>query len=676
MEILLIDDQPLLAEKLRPLIESQGHQTHYFHSGLEVLGFSDEQMDAYDMAIIDRQMPDCDGLEIGKKLKARRPSLVTLMLTADDTRSTIIRALRDSKFDDYLSKRELVKDLVSGRHLLDDTLYRAEALIATRKQLEKTEQALMREVQLSHTLREQSVTISKGMVGCSQAFKGLQRLIHKVAPTDATVLIHGETGTGKELVAREIHKSSARTNAPFVAINCAAIPRELLESELFGHEKGAFTGANNSREGFIKMADGGTLFLDEIGDMPMELQTKLLRVLQEKEITPVGGKKNIKVDVRIVSATHQDLKDKVQLGHFREDLYYRLNVFPISVPPLRERLQDLGLLIEYFIQRKSTHIKGITSEALEMLKQRPWSGNIRELENVIERAMIVTMSEQLRPEDFLEETSFLNMKGIPNNVGGQSLDHSQERLSGTADGSVPPLGGARSSSNEPLWDAFEANGFKLWRIINELSLREQLKELLQSAVYEKRGRFAVLLLKKEAELPIKVQYVHCKTHRLEEIEIVFHFYDDYEKKPSANGQHRKRAIPLPDATVYQPVLKGLPDTYIFDILYPKVRSIAWDHISPRWLMRATILRYAQIHASQKSLKSVLGEVLSFLVDPSLAKLLNGLRQDGQEAVRACLTSPSHIFAGIPTRLRVHPDFIEQEIQKIYPHYSRPASPIG
>lgn len=658
MEILLIDDQPQFAKKLQGFLESKGHQTHYFQSGLEVLNLSDEKLSAFEMTVIDRQMPDCDGLEIGQALKKRLPHLVTVMLTADDSSNTIIRALRDSKFDDYLSKRELVKDLVSGQHYLDETLYRAESLLATHKKLKETEAALQREAQLSEALRKQTVNVSKGMVGESKAMRTLRRLIKKVAPTDATVLIRGETGTGKELVAREVHKHSVRSQAPFVAINCAAIPRELLESELFGHEKGAFTGANNSREGFVKMADGGTLFLDEIGDMPLELQAKLLRVLQEKEMIPVGGRQPVKVDVRIISATHQDLKLKVQNKEFREDLFYRLNVFPIQVPPLRDRLEDLEVLINHFISRKGAEVKGISSDALEMLIIRPWSGNIRELENVVERALIVATGATLYPEDFLEDAH--RMPQSTESTGPIEISPQKEKIHSI------------SHNNETLWENFEANGFKLWRLVNELSLREHLKEIFKEAVYEKRGRFAVLLMKEPMELPIELQYIHCSTHQLEEIKINFQLFSDYDDKPSASGVQKIRKVPAPGAVVNQQVLKGLPDTYIFDILYPKVKRIAWDQLPPRMLIRATILRYAQVHAYQKSLKTILGEILTVMVDESLASQLSGVRQDGIEAMRAYLSSPSHIFAGIPTQLRVNPEFIEKEIQKAYPGYSRPS----
>lgn len=664
MEILLIDDQAQFATKLKGFVESKGHQAAYHHSGLEVLNWTDEKLEPYDMAIIDRQMPDCDGLEIGVKLKKRLPHLVTVMLTADDSSNTIIRALRDSKFDDYLSKRELIKDLVAGQHYLDETLYRAESLIATHKKLRETEAALMRESQLSDVLRGQSVSVSKGMIGASKAFRTLKRMIDKVAPTDATVLIRGETGTGKELVAREIHKGSERNDAAFVAINCAAIPRELLESELFGHEKGAFTGANNSREGFVKMADGGTLFLDEIGDMPLELQAKLLRVLQEKEMLPVGGRNPVKVDVRIVSATHQDLKQKVQAGEFREDLFYRLNVFPVHVPPLRERLDDIEPLVLYFIKRKHSTVEGVAPDALEMLTQRPWTGNIRELENVVERALIVGSGPVLHLEDFLDESM--------NRIGGDASPREEQPIS--EEGAAAPVSNKPviSSDNENLWEVFEANGFQLWRIVNEVSLRKQLSELFEEASYEKRGRFAVLLMKEAMELPVHLQYVHCRAHQLEEITINFQLFSDYDQKPSANGQSRNRQIPKPGISVDQQVLKGLPDTYIFDILYPKVRKMAWDQLPPRMLMRATILRYAQMHAYQKSLKSVLGEILTVIVDEKLAGQLSDIRQDGLEAIRACLASPSHIFAGIPTQLRVNPEFIEKEIQKAFPGYTRPS----
>jgi two-component system nitrogen regulation response regulator GlnG len=230
------------------------------------------------------------------------------------------------------------------------------------------------------------------------------KVLGKVAASVVTVLITGESGTGKELVARAIHGNSPRINKPFLALNCAAIPRELLESELFGFEKGAFTGASERKIGKFEQANGGTLFLDEIGDMPLELQAKLLRVLQEKEITRTGGNTSIPVDVRIVAATNQDLREQVRSKEFREDLFYRLNVVPISLPALRERVEDIPLLVDFFLQqlqaRQNVVARGCTAEALARLQQYPWPGNVRELENAIQRAALLSPNPRLTPEDF------------------------------------------------------------------------------------------------------------------------------------------------------------------------------------------------------------------------------------------------------------------------------------
>ncbi len=258
-----------------------------------------------------------------------------------------------------------------------------------------------------HRLKEEikeHYQLERTIIGSSRPMQEVYKVLGKVAPSDVTVLVTGESGTGKELVARAIHFNSPRLGKPFLALNCAAIPRELLESELFGFEKGAFTGATERKIGKFEQAEGGTLFLDEIGDMPLELQAKLLRVLQEKEITRTGGSTTIPVDVRIVAATNQELEEKVRRKEFRNDLYYRLNVLPISIPALRKRREDIPLLVEFFIQQAREELavstQGCTEEAMALLKNYSWPGNVRELENTIQRAALLSPDSLLTPADF------------------------------------------------------------------------------------------------------------------------------------------------------------------------------------------------------------------------------------------------------------------------------------
>jgi two-component system, NtrC family, nitrogen regulation response regulator GlnG len=275
---------------------------------------------------------------------------------------------------------------------------------------------------LKEEIREQ-YQVERAIIGTSRPMQEVYKVLGKIAPSDVTVLITGESGTGKELVARAIHYNSPRLGKPFLALNCAAIPRELLESELFGFEKGAFTGATERKLGKFEQASGGSLFLDEIGDMPLDLQAKLLRVLQEKEITRTGGNSTIPVDVRIIAATNQDLKEKVRNREFREDLYYRLEVVPISLPALRERRDDIPQLVEFFIGRAHEELKvpvrGCTEEAMALLKRHSWPGNVRELENSIQRAALLSPDQHLTPADF----PALQIKG-----GGQENDNSLEAL--------------------------------------------------------------------------------------------------------------------------------------------------------------------------------------------------------------------------------------------------------
>ncbi|MBF0278601.1 MAG: sigma-54-dependent Fis family transcriptional regulator [SAR324 cluster bacterium] len=666
MNILLIDDQPQMGEMFSRLIRALKHQITYISSGVEALKLTDEQFDNFDLLFIDMSMPELDGCETGLAIKERIPDIVTIMLTADSRIETVIKALRDSKFDDYLCKSDVMVreafdssfDVFSSSFKLTETLMRAQSLINARQELRNTQSALTNAYQLSHVLRKQSLDAHKELIGDSTEMQRVLQLVQKVAPMDTTVLIQGETGTGKELIAREIHKQSPRAQNPFVPVNCGAIPRELLESELFGHKKGSFTGASSDREGLFQLANEGTLFLDEIGDMPIDLQVKLLRVLQEQEVLPVGEVRPVKVDVRIVSATHQDLRRNIEEKTFREDLFYRLNVFPIPIPPLRDRIADLSLMVQHFIAKKAkyTQVRGIAPEALHVLEARPWKGNVRELENVVERAILMSSNEFLSPADFLDSPS---------------LHEAPSAASAAASPGQENSGSPRGY--EKLWDCFLKNNCKLWIIEDPESVRQEMEILLKGAVYQKKGHFGQLLVQEKKQLKIDLRYLNPFANDFESHTILFEFLGKSGEKPAQKDEDRnsQNVTGMQRAVSTQLVLKGLPDTYIFDILYPPAKRNELSLLSQQQLIRTIILRYAQTFATAKNLKGVFEEVMMFLIDETMKTLVAGLDKDGLEAVRACLCSKSHIFPGIASQLKVNPVQIEKEIKKVFPNYINP-----
>lgn len=356
---------------LRDTLESEGYQVVLSSDGLEgIKRFREEKVD---LVLTDLKLPKKDGLEVLSAVKEDNPLIPVIIMTAYGTIDIAVKAVKDGAFD-FITKPFDTDHLL---HLIKKALHSQRVI---------TENILLKE-EFSSQLGMPTI------IGKSKKIVEAARLAQKVAPTKTTVLLLGESGTGKELFARAIHCLSPRKEFPFVPINCAAIPRELLESELFGYEKGAFTGAENRKLGKFELADKGTVFLDEIAEMDMSLQSKIMRVIQEGEIERVGGLKTIKVDVRILAATNRDIKKAVSEGRFREDLYYRLNVFPIIIPPLRERLEDIPLLVEYFIKKYCAEMKvpekRISRDAMDMLMRYNWKGNVRELENTIERAIIL-----------------------------------------------------------------------------------------------------------------------------------------------------------------------------------------------------------------------------------------------------------------------------------------------
>ncbi|MBN2645909.1 MAG: sigma-54-dependent Fis family transcriptional regulator [Desulfuromonadaceae bacterium] len=339
----------------------------------------------YDLVLLDIKMPDVSGLDLLEEIRKKLPRLPVIMMTAESSMKNAVEAMKRGAYD-YITKPF---DL--------DAL---EALVIKAKNFAENQAEVTR---LHSAIKDQQQS-ERSIIGASQPMQEVYKLLGRVSNSDITVLITGESGTGKELIARAIHQNSHRLGHPFVALNCAAIPRELLESELFGFEKGAFTGATERKIGKFEQADKGTIFLDEIGDMPLELQAKLLRVIQEKEVTRTGGNRSIPIDVRIVAATNQDLEQRVSAREFREDLYYRLNVLPIQLPPLRERREDIPLLIDFFIhkanQEFSTTIQGCSESTLKALQMADWPGNVRQLENTIQRACLLSQDQLLQLSDF------------------------------------------------------------------------------------------------------------------------------------------------------------------------------------------------------------------------------------------------------------------------------------
>ncbi len=383
--ILLIDDSPDILMNLSEFLMEKGWEVDTASEG--IAGISKIEKKQYDLVITDLKMADVDGMEILKYLKENSPESICIILTGYGTIKNAVEAIKLGAFD-YLTKPVKLDEI----------------FISIERALEHRD--LKREnLNLKSQLKKKYKF--ENIIGDSEEIQKVFETIEKVADTDSTILILGESGTGKELIAKAIHYNSSRREGPFVPVNCAAIPGELLESELFGHEKGAFTNAIRTRIGRFELANRGTLFLDEVGDMNPNLQSKLLRVLQERQFERIGGVKTIKTDIRVIAATHQDLKKAVKDEKFREDLYYRLNVIPIKIPPLRERKSDIPLLVHHFINQfsrsKKKKVTGITPEAMQRLFEYHWPGNVRELENTIERMVILSNNETLSFTDLPEK---------------------------------------------------------------------------------------------------------------------------------------------------------------------------------------------------------------------------------------------------------------------------------
>ena len=384
--ILVIDDHDTIRDGIAQTLMRMGHSVATAKSGEE--GVLAAARSRFDCVLTDLRMSGMSGVEVLRAVRAKDPDAVVLVMTAFGTIETAVGAMKDGAFDfiEKPVKPELLRASVE-RALELSNLKREAVLLRARNEALEADAAALTGGALD-------------ILGESEPMQKLKAAIGRVANTDATVLVHGESGTGKELVARAIHEQSPRSGRPFIAVHCAALAETLLESELFGHEKGAFTGAIRRKLGRFELADGGTLFLDEVGEIPMSMQAKLLRVLQQKELQRVGGEDTVSVDVRVISATHRDLKACVQAGTFREDLYYRLHIVPVELPALRERPGDIAVLARHFAQKHGPRIRrgsvGFSAEALNALTAYSWPGNVRELENVVEQALVFAEGSEIQ----------------------------------------------------------------------------------------------------------------------------------------------------------------------------------------------------------------------------------------------------------------------------------------
>ena len=380
--ILIVDDERKMAVVLQAAFEEDGYAVEIAQSGEDAL--AKFRQNPVPLVITDLKMPDMSGIDVLEAVKKLRPDVEVILMTAYATAQTAVEAMKKGAYDYVIKPFSLEELKLRARHVFE------------KRQLEQHNRQLQNELQEKYSI--------ENMVGRSGKMQDVYKMVHKVAPSDATVLILGESGTGKELVARAIHYLSPRRDKPFVAVNCAALPENLLESELFGFEKGAFTGADRRKLGQFELAGEGTIFLDEIAEMTPAIQVKLLRVLQNREFMRLGGTEVIEMKARVIAATNQSLEELILDGRFREDLYYRINVFPIMLPPLRSRKEDIPDLVQHFLQKYKPGAE-ITAEAMTVLQRYDWPGNVRELENVIERALIMAGDQPIRPEDLPAQLS-------------------------------------------------------------------------------------------------------------------------------------------------------------------------------------------------------------------------------------------------------------------------------
>jgi DNA-binding NtrC family response regulator len=433
--ILVVDDEDSMCQYLSILLQKEGYEVATANSGAAALKAF--ETDPVDVVMTDIQMPKMDGIQLLKGIKGLDPTTPVIIMTAYASEQSAIDAVNLGAFS-YMQK-----------HCKNDEIKMVVRNAMALRQAKTENQQLKKELK--------SRTRAKNIIGQSARMRSVYKMVDKIAATTATVLINGESGTGKELIAQAIHQRSDRSQGPFVAINCGAIPETLLESQLFGHVKGSYTGADRDHDGFCRQAEGGTIFLDEIGETPHAIQVKLLRMLQEREVYPVGSSSPVKVDVRVIAATNRDLGEEVAVGNFRTDLYYRLNVIPLQLPALRERTEDIPLLVDHFLKRAcGAEYQGklgahIEEQALRCLQSYDWPGNVRELENVIERANIIREGERIALKDLplgLTEGSGSDAPHGTPLVGGMITLEELEKAHIL--GVLEATGGARKQTSEIL----------------------------------------------------------------------------------------------------------------------------------------------------------------------------------------------------------------------------------
>ncbi|AKT41895.1 sigma-54-dependent transcriptional regulator [Chondromyces crocatus] len=485
-QILVVDDEANLRRVLAAQLSRDGYEVHTAEDGEEGIAFLKEHH--IDLVLTDLRMPKVDGMDLLRASLRDDPSRPVVMITAYGTVDNAVEALKTGAFD-YITKPadQAEVRMVVKKALRTRDLERADAT---------------RDLPQAPHIRSESTRF--GIIGESQAIQDLYSILERVADTPTTVLIAGESGTGKELVARALHDNSSRRERPFIKVNCAAIPKDLMESELFGYERGAFTGAVGSKPGRFELASGGTLFLDEIGEIPNEMQVKLLRVLQESEFERVGGIKTIRVDVRLVAATNRDLKREIAAGTFREDLFYRLNVVPITLPALRERKSDVPHLAAHFVAKFNARLKknveGVEPDALERLTSYEWPGNIRELENVIERAVLFADGQRIRVEDLPEDVRLGRSQTAATGVSLTAAHPVHEGNNGPDSSAGQAPAGAERRGTEGLKEQVKAAMSKLERDLIERALKQTNGNVTHAARLLKISRKGLQLKMKELNL--------------------------------------------------------------------------------------------------------------------------------------------------------------------------------
>ena len=411
VKILIADDEKGIRDSLQMILTEEGYNTTAVANGLEALQLIEQN--EYQLVISDIKMPTVDGMELLEKCSKIAPDTYFIIMTAYASVETAVAALRNGAYDYLLKPVEF-----------DDLLIRVKRLIDFKK-LSDENKFLRQKISVEADFAN--------IIGQSEPMKKIFKVISQVAPTNTNIFISGKSGTGKELVAKAIHFNSLRKNKIFLPINCGAISENLIESELFGHRKGSFTGAVGDKDGLFKVADGGTLFLDEIGDLPLNLQVKLLRAIEDKEFMPVGGVKPVRTDVRIIAATNQDIYEKTKIGEFREDLYYRLNVVEVKLPSLNERREDIPLLVSHFVEKYCNEmgkpVLGMNNESMKKLINYDWRGGVRELENIIERAIIFSTGDLIEISDLADnENTSVNINNVPESLKDATMNFEKEHI--------------------------------------------------------------------------------------------------------------------------------------------------------------------------------------------------------------------------------------------------------